>query len=563
MSQTVGSKYQPLSFEDWRALGTEEQTRRTQAAPPGDPAWIVAPQGAALPEASGLLSGLSFAVKDNIDVAGVPTTAACPGFSYLPGRSAEVVARLIAAGAASVGKTNLDQFATGLVGTRSPYGAVPNVHNPDYIGGGSSSGSASVVARGLVPFALGTDTAGSGRVPAGLQGLVGLKPTRGWFSNRGVVPACRSLDCVSIFTARVGDSAQVASVLGAWDPEDPYSRRPEPATGFRVPGRRLAVPSRLDWFGDGVQAQAWDEALGRWRALGYTLAPVDPAPLAQMAALLYEGPWVAERVAGLGGYYPAQAASFDPVVRTIFDGAARFDAGSAFRAEYRRRDLAGTIAALWADCEALLVPTVPRVYTLAEIAAEPLGTNAILGTWTNFVNLADLCALAVPAGYRSDGLPFGVTLVGRAWEDDRLVTLGREWEPWSEEVQVAVVGAHLSGLPLNPLLTRRGGRLVGPARTSPVYRLFALEDQHPPKPGLVRVAEGGAPVAVEVWSLPRAAYGAFVAEIPPPLGIGTVELEDGRRVQSFLCEAWTTEGRRDITSWGGWKAWLASREAPR
>lgn len=563
MSNTGKMKYEPLGFDQWLALDAGEAARRTRLAPAGDPAWIVAPEGIPRTGGPGPLAGLSFAVKDNIDVAGMPTTAACPAFSYQPDRDAEVVVRLVAAGAVPVGKTNLDQFATGLVGTRSPYGPVPNVHNPAYVGGGSSSGSASVVARGLVPFSLGTDTAGSGRVPAGLQGVVGFKPTRGWFSTRGVVPACRSLDCVSIFAARVRDAARVASVVGGYDPEDPYSRRPEPAAGFQVPTRRLAVPSRLGWFGDPVQEQAWEEALGRWRALGYTLVPVDPRPLAQMAALLYEGPWVAERVAGVAGFYPAQAARMDPVVRTIFDGAARFDASSAFRAEYRRRDLARIIGGLWSGCDALLVPTVPRVYTLAEVSAQPLETNAILGTWTNFVNLADLCALSVPAGYRTDGLPFGVTLVGRAWEDERLVVLGQEWEPWCDEVRVAVVGAHLSGLPLNHLLVRRGGRLVRAVRTAPVYRLFALEEQTPVKPGLVRVADGGASVDAELWSLPRAAYGAFVAEIPPPLGIGTVELEDGSRVQGFLCEAWTTSGRRDITSWGGWRAWLASGETAR
>ena len=403
-------------------------------------------------------------MKDNIDVRGVPTTVACPEFAYLPDRDAEVVRRLVEAGARIVGKTNLDQFATGLVGTRSPYGVVPNVHNPAYVSGGSSSGSASLVARGLVPLALGTDTAGSGRVPAGLNGIVGLKPTRGWFSFRGVFPACRSLDCVSILTARVRDAALVAWVLGGFDPEDPYARSRPPREGFSVPHRRLAVPSTLPWFGDDLQSRAWDEALVRWKALGYALVSVDPQPLFAMAALLYEGPWVAERVNALRGFYPARADQIHPVVRTILDGAARFDAASAFWAEDRRRELARTIAGLWEGCDALLVPAVPTVYTIQEVLADPLVTNARLGTWTNFVNLADLCALVVPAGTRADGLPFGVTLLGQAWEDDRLAALGEEWERWSDEVMVAVAGAHLSGLPLNPRLTRRGARLV---RTGP------------------------------------------------------------------------------------------------
>jgi allophanate hydrolase len=546
----------PLTFAQWRALDDDQREARLNTEV--DSAWIVPPSRfPKIAVGDGPLSGLAFAVKDNIDVAGVPTTAACPDFARTPAVSSAVVQRLIDAGAAPAGKANLDQFATGLVGTRSPYGIARNVHNPDYIGGGSSSGSAALVASGAVPFALGTDTAGSGRVPAGLQGIVGLKPTRGWFSCRGVFPACRSLDCVSIFAATVGDAVQVADVLGAYDAGDPYSR-PRPATEYRLPTRRLAVPSTLDWFDDPVQAQAWEASLSRWRALGYQLVPVDSASLFAMAALLYEGPWVAERAAALTGFFPEHAESLHPVVRKILEGASRFDAASVFRAEDRRRELLAQIAVLWTGCDALLVPTTPRVYTVEEVLADPITTNSRLGTWTNFVNLADLCALSVPAGTRSDGLPFGITLIGRAWEDGALAALGREWELWNDEVRVAVVGAHLSGLPLNPLLTKRGARLIRSGATAPLYKLYALEDQKPPKPGLVRVAEGGGAIALEVWAIPRAAYGAFVAEIPPPLGIGTLELDDGSRVQGFLCEAWTTTGRRDITEWGGWKAWLAS-----
>jgi allophanate hydrolase len=548
--------YQPLTFTQWRALADDQRQARLNAD--ADAAWIVPPSKfPTIPAGEGPLSGLVFAAKDNIDVAGVPTTAGCTEFAYTPEVSSQAVQRLIAAGAVPVGKTNLDQFATGLVGTRSPFGVVRNVHNPAYVGGGSSSGSAALVARGIVPFALGTDTAGSGRVPAGLQGVVGLKPTRGWFSTRGVVPACRSLDCVSVFAATVGDAALVASVLGAHDPEDGYSRAKPPVTSAPST-RRLAVPSVLEWFGDELQTQAWEASLARWRWLGYELIPVDPAPLFAMATLLYEGPWVAERVAALTGFFPERADAVHPVVRKILEGASRFDAASVFRAEDKRRDLLAVIDRLWDGCDALLVPTVPRPYTVDEVLADPIATNSKLGTWTNFVNLADLCALSVPAGIRADELPFGITLIGRAWQDYDLAALGREWESGNDEVKVAVVGAHLAGLPLNHLLTKRGGRLVRSGKTAPLYRLFALEDQKPPKPGLIRVAQGGGSVALEVWSLPRSAYGAFVAEIPPPLGIGTLELDDGSRVQGFLCEAWTTEGRRDITEWGGWKAWLAS-----
>lgn len=556
------SWFSPLTLSQWRQLDPGSQRRRLASAT-SDPAWILPPS--VEPDLEGdpslPLAGIPFAVKDNIDVAGFPTTAACPGFAYRAERDAPVVGRLRAAGARPVGKTNMDQFATGLVGTRSPFGIVPNVHHPAFIGGGSSSGSASAVAKGQVPFALGTDTAGSGRVPAGLQGIVGWKPTRGFFSARGVVPACRSLDCVSVFTASVDDAALVASILGHFDQDDPWAR-PHPAQVPRPRARVLAVPSRLPWFGDELQEQAWKVALERWKALGYDFRTVEPDELFAMAALLYEGPWVAERVAGLGDFYLQHRDQFHPVVGAVLDGASQYDAAAVFRAEDRRRTLQARIGRLWEGCEALLVPTVPLVPTIERTLAEPLLVNSQLGTWTNFVNLADLCALSVPAGTRTDGLPFGVTLIGRAWEDFRLADLGREWEASGAEVLVAVVGAHLSGLPLNPLLTSRGGRLVGPAQTATLYRLYALEDQTPPKPGLVRVAEGGSSVAVEVWALPRTAYGAFVAEIPAPLGIGTVELSDGRRVQGFLCEAWTIEGRRDITEWGGWKSWLASRPQP-
>ncbi len=549
--------YNPTTFTQWKALTDDQRDTRLNAEV--DSAWIVPPSKfPRIETGKGPLSGLVFAAKDNIDVEGVPTTAGCSEYAYTPEVSSQAVQRLIAAGAVPVGKANLDQFATGLVGTRSPFGVVKNVHNENYISGGSSSGSAALVASGIVPFALGTDTAGSGRVPAGLQGVVGLKPTRGWISCRGVVPACRSLDCVSVFAATVGDAALVASVLGGYDPEDGYSRQ-KPPVETTLPTRKLAIPATLDWFGDELQAPAWEATLARWRAMGYELVPIDTAPLFAMAALLYEGPWVAERVAALTGFFPDKAAVMNPVVRKILEGASKFDAASVFRAEDKRRELLSVVNHLWDGCDALLVPTVPRHYTVDEVQADPIATNSKLGTWTNFVNLADLCALSVPAGTRADGLPFGITLIGRAWQDYDLAALGREWESGSDEVKVAVVGAHLSGLPLNHLLTKRGGRLIRAGKTAPLYRLFALEDQTPPKPGLIRVAQGGGSIALEVWSLPRSAYGTFVAEIPPPLGIGTLELDDGTRVQGFLCEAWTTEGRRDITESGGWRAWLASR----
>ncbi|MEG1038782.1 MAG: allophanate hydrolase [Pseudomonas sp.] len=526
------------------------------------------------------LYGVPFAVKDNIDVAGWNTTAACPAFASLAGQNATVIARLQAAGAVLIGKTNLDQFATGLVGTRSPFGAVPNAFNDDYVSGGSSSGSASVVARGLVAFSLGTDTAGSGRVPAGFNNIVGLKPTKGWLSTTGLLPACRTLDCISIFALTVDDAQCVAEIAGGYDAADAYSRV-NPATAPVAIGStpRLAIPDTLAFFGDQQNQAVFEQTLQRLRELGMELVPIDFTPFRQLAEQLYQGPWVAERTVALSQVLASSPEAVDPVVRTIVENGYRYDACDVYRAEYLRAALSRTINQALEGFDALLVPTSPTLRTLAEMQAEPILYNAQFGTYTNFTNLADLSALAIPAGMRADGLPAGITLLAPAWHDHALASLGKRLQatfalplgssgrplppaapahqaPGS--VRVAVVGAHLTGMPLNFQLRNRNAVLVEQTLTASDYRLYALPGSVPPKPGLARAAEG-ASIIVELWDIPLARFGEFVAEIPPPLGIGNLQLADGRWVKGFICEPLALARAEDITAFGGWRAFIASR----
>jgi allophanate hydrolase len=522
------------------------------------------------PRARHPLLGVPFAVKDNIHIEGVVTTAACPAFARVATTSATVVRRLLDAGAIWVGKTNLDQFATGLVGTRSPYGRPASVADAARISGGSSSGSAVAVARGIVPFALGTDTAGSGRVPAAFNGLVGLKPTPGRVGTAGVVPACRTLDCVSVFGHSVADAVNVLSVIEGPDEDDPYSAfRPGPAA-YASPTVRLGVPARPVFHGDDGYAAAWQAALVQAQRAGHTLVEIDFDPLHEVAALLYEGPWVAERHAACRGVFDVHPERLDPTVRRVVQGAIGRSATEVFEAAYRLQALKARLASTWDRIDALLVPTAPLHPTFAQVDADPVGTNSLLGTYTNFVNLLGWCALAVPAGTTSRGLPFGVTFIAAAGYDAALARLGAAWcgEPASPllappqaraELPLAVVGAHLSGLPLNHQLRERGARLLASTTTAPHYRLFALAGTTPPKPGLLRVAEGGAAIAVEVWSMPADRVGSFLALVPPPLGLGSVQLADGRHVHGFLCEHHALAGAEDITASGGWRAHLASR----
>lgn len=514
------------------------------------------------------LRGLTFAIKDNIDFAGVPTTAACPDFAYTPASSAPVVQRLLDAGAIPLGKTNLDQFATGLVGVRSPYGIPVNPYGSTYIPGGSSSGSAVAVADGFCDFALGTDTAGSGRVPAAFNNLVGLKPTRGLLSTRGVVPACRTLDCVSIFTRTVADAAEVLSVAAAYDPDDPYSRPATPPVIDEAWPPRIGVPrpDQLEFFGNSGAAELFATAITRWRSLGAKIVEVDFAPFLAAARLLYEGPWVAERYAAIRSFIESRPDSLHPVTRQIIEGAKSLTVTSAFEAIYKLASLRRQTEAVWANVDALLTPTAGTIYTVAEVEADPIRLNSNLGTYTNYLNLLDLCAVAVPAGFLPNKMPWGVTLVAPAFCDDRVLRLGAKFlgEPAPSRalpaagrtIKLAVCGAHLSGLPLNWQLTQLGATLDRATKTAPIYKLFALPGTTPPKPGLVRVTEGGASIEVEVWNVPIAGYGHFVSSIPSPLGIGTIALEDGSTVQSFLCESVAVQDARDVTSFGGWRTFL-------
>ncbi|MBV8683473.1 MAG: allophanate hydrolase [Caulobacteraceae bacterium] len=521
------------------------------------------------------LAGVPFAVKDNIDVVGLPTTAACPAFAYRPEASAPVVERLVAAGAVMVGKTNLDQFATGLVGSRTPYGACGAVHNREFISGGSSSGSAVAVAAGLVPFALGTDTAGSGRVPAALNGLVGLKPTKGRWSPRGVVPACRSLDCITVFTRDATDAALIDTVAEGFDAAEPFSRRqPAGAVGAIGPRFRLGVPrpDQLVWFGDAASPRLFDEGLARVRAMGAEPVEVDIAPLLAAARLLYGGPWVAERTAAVESLLLASPASIHPVVREILQGGRPMTAVDAFRGQYQLAALQRAADLMWEGIDVLFLPTAPTTYRLREVLAEPLALNANLGAYTNFVNLLDMSAIAVPAGFRDDATGFGVTFIAPAWADRALLDLARLYEEIApmpqtppldtagvrQEVQVAVVGAHLAAMPLHWQLTSRDARLVRRCRTAPAYRLYVMAGSTPPKPALVHVGRDGAALEVEVYALDVEAFGSFVAEVPAPLAIGTVTLDDGAGVKGFVAEPRALDGATDITHFGGWRAYIAS-----
>jgi allophanate hydrolase len=531
------------------------------------------------------LYGLPFAVKDNIDVAGLPTTCACPDFRYMPEKSAPVIERLQRAGALLVGKTNLDQFATGLVGTRSPYGVPRNPFDAAYIPGGSSSGSAVAVASGLVAFAMGTDTAGSGRVPAAFNNIVGLKPTRGLLSASGVVPACRSLDCVSVFALTVEDAAAVLDVAHAPDLADGYSRAAPPsfAAFGRLPERfSFGVPpaSQRAFFGNADGPALYEAAIERLREFGGEPAEIDLTPFLEVNKLLYRGPWLAERYGSVVDAIGMNHKVLHPVLRRIISGATGISAPDVFDGLHRLAALRQATQEAWRRIDLLLLPTAGTIYRIAEIETDPIELNYTLGRYTNFCNLLDLSALAVPAGFRGDGLPFGVTLFAPAFHDPLLAAagamlhaaaglpLGATGHPYPAGsspitapafpyLPIAVVGAHLSGQPLNSELTALGARLRRATRTAAEYRLYALPDGK--RPGLVRRPGAGAAIEVEVWDMPSAAVGAFVAGIASPLGIGSVRLEDGGEVAGFLCEAHAVDTAHDITDYGGWRAWLAAK----
>jgi allophanate hydrolase len=537
--------------------------------------YLTALEGRAVDELP--LYGIPFVIKDNIDLAGVPTTAACPDYSYTPRHSAHVVQKLLEAGAIPLGKTNLDQFATGLGGARSPYGACRNSFNPDYISGGSSAGSAVAVALGLASFSLGTDTAGSGRVPAAFNNLIGLKPSLGRLSTQGIVPACRSLDCVSIFALTAEDAARVLDVAAGFDAADPYSRKVGERT---LAGRRCGVPLReqLQFFGDTEFERLFALAVHRLEELGVTLVEFDFAPFLGAARLLYEGPWIAERYAAVGEFMDAHPGAMHPVTRQVIEGGKKPTAAAAFQAQYKLMELKRQSEAHWARMDFIVTPTAGTIYTLADLDADPIRLNANLGYYTNFMNLFDLAGVAVPAGFRADGLPFGVTLVGPYASERALLDVGATLHRASVGtvgagnssmpaptrppvilaagcMRIAVCGAHMRGLPLNHQLRDRGGYWIETTNTAASYRFFALPGGPPHRPGLTRVTADGAAIELEIWALPTEHVGSLLAAIPAPLALGNIELEGGLLVTGFLCEGYALEGAIDITSYGGWRAY--------
>lgn len=520
------------------------------------------------------LFGIPFAVKDNIDLKGNPTTAACPNYSFNPDKDATVVGRLIKAGAIPMGKTNLDQFATGLVGIRSPYGVPENPFNSEFIPGGSSSGSAVAVARDLCTFSLGSDTAGSGRVPAGLNELIGLKPSFGALSCSGVVPACRSLDCVSIFSKSAADAKAVFEVSAAFDESDAYSREPDKAPWFPADAFTFGVPreNQLEFFGNNEAKTLFEKAIERLESLGGTRVEIDFSSFLEAALLLYEGPWVSERYAAIEKFIETTPDSLFPVTRSIISGGRKPKAVDAFRAQYRLRTLKQAADVIMKTLDLIVTPTAGTAYTVAEVEADPVTLNSNLGYYTNFMNLLDLSACAIPAGrLPSCGVPWGITLIGPAFADEALLGLADRFtgskqlsisapESW---IELVVCGAHMEGLPLNHQLTDRGARFVRADSTSSKYQLIALPPvgSLPPRPGLIRLGDGdkrGGSIAVEIWAMPASKFGSFVAGVPSPLGFGKVELRDGHLLTGFLCESDLPDFSIDITHFGGWRRYLES-----
>jgi allophanate hydrolase len=572
------------SFSYWRGLSPVKavETAFERLASYNDPAMFITLgnpvdvlKEAATVMAAGAegkpLFGLPFAVKDNIDVAGLPTTAACPDFSYMPKHTAFAVQRLQAAGAICIGKTNLDQFATGLVGVRSPYGVARNTLRADLVPGGSSSGSAVAVGMGGVAFSLGTDTAGSGRVPAALNGICGLKPSLGLLSATGVVPACRTLDTISIFAAQAGDAALVAAVAQGFDMSDFLSRAlPQAGVAALAASFKVGVPrhDQLEFFGDRLAADAYHKDIAKLESLGGVITEIDFEPFFAVAKLLYEGPWVAERYHAVKALMEQKPEALHPVTCGIISRAAHFNAVDTFDALYKLAALKRKVEPTLASIDMIAVPSIPTVYTVADVEADPVRLNSNLGTYTNFVNLLDLAAFSVPVGLRGDGLPSSLTLIAKAGRDAFLAGAAQALQsgkrvaakPAGEgEIALAVVGAHLTGMPLHHELTSRNARLLQATETSPDYKLFALANTKPAKPGLLRVAAGkGDAIAVEVWALSTEGFGSFVAAIPSPLGIGTLKLRDGTMVKGFIAESEALKDAQDISSFGGWRAFVAS-----
>ena len=528
------------------------------------------------------LYGVPFAIKDNIDAAGWATTVACPDFAFNPPKNATAVEKLINAGAILVGKTNLDQFATGLVGTRSPYGAVPNTFNPSYVSGGSSSGSASVVARGLVCFSLGTDTAGSGRIPAAFNNLVGTKPTPGLVSTEGVFPACKSIDCISIMTLTAADADIVLNVMKSTDfdreNESQFHPKPRPLYSFPKP-IRIGLPISCQFLDDGQYQIAFTKAVENAKGLDLEFVAVDIDPFIKAGKLLYEGPWVSERFAVTEDFLKSNPHSFDTSVKQIIESGASYTAAQGFRAIYQLKELEIEAKKAWATCDVIMVPSAPNHPTMEDLKNHPISKNSELGMYTNYVNLMRLCAVAVPAGFTDQGLPFGVTFIAQEGSDNALLKLASQWQilfglplgksntkgslnellidpSKNDTMEIAVVGAHLQGMPLHSQLTDRRARLIKSCKSSKSYKLFALANTTPPKPGLIKAKSNGFAIDLEIYEMPISEVGSFLDLIPAPLGLGNIELEDGSWVKGFICEPYAIDGSKDISDLGGWRSYI-------
>jgi len=501
------------------------------------------------------LWGVPFVIKDNIDVAGHPTTAACPDFAYVPKDSAFVVEQLLEAGALLIGKTNLDQFATGLVGIRTPYGAPKNAIDPEIVPGGSSGGSGVAVAHGIASFSLGTDTAGSGRVPAALNNIVGLKPTLGAISATGLVPACRTLDTISVFALTVADAYKAYSAAAVYDQVDSYARdiaAPQMVAPPRAP--KIGVPSKasIRFEGDDAQAKSFADTVAALKSGGAQITEIDFTPLYEIAQMLYFGAWVAERYVATQSLMDGNPEALFPVTRKIIGSAVGKTAAGTFEDFYKLKDLIAAAKPAIDACDALCVPSIPTFATVAALEADPMGPNNMLGTYTNFVNLMDMCGIAVPTPPRPDGRPGSVTILAEAGADAKVAALASQIEAWgarslgatswpfvptplpdepaADAIRIAVCGAHMSGLPLNHTLTERGAAFVRADKSAPDYTFHALPGGGIARPGMVRVAPGkGAAIALELWDMPARAFGSFMKTIPAPLGIGTLALADGRR----------------------------------
>lgn len=559
---------------------------------------------ASLDPAIAPLWGIPFAIKDNIDVAGVPTTAGCEAFAYTPKEHATVVERLVQAGAIPLGKTNLDQFATGLVGTRSPYGEAHNALRPELISGGSSSGSAVAVARGHAVFSLGTDTAGSGRVPAALNELVGYKPSLGSWPVKGVVPACASLDCVTVFAHSLEETLLVDSIARGIDEADPWSRH-VPRQRAKLPAKLCLPKQAVAFYGPFAEKYqgAWLGALERLEQLNFPIEYVDYDLFSDAAAILYGGPYVAERWADLSGFIDSNPGAAFPVTERILrsGSAAEYDAASVFTAMHKLQAYKLEARKLLQDA-VLAMPTCGGTWTREQVRQEPYSTNSDMGRYTNHCNLLDLCAVAVPSSAADERLPFGITLFALAENEHLLIEAARSFvdggersneagsaessqtavgnahshanaqisvavdltqasegeapamalAPAEKMIVVAVCGLHMRGYPLEKQMNGLQARFIREASSAPHYKLVKLPTT-PAKPGMIKRQHGGASIELELWEMSPASFGTFTSLIPAPLGIGKVELLDGSEVSGFVCEAYAAEDAEDITAYGGWR----------